>query len=129
MNKSILVVDDERHVRTLLEHTLNPFEEEDVQLNTSASGEEALDLCRQNPPDIIFIDVGMPGMGGYALCDALHSEPCTQHTQIVLMIDMGREPDLTRCNSTRVVDVITKPFDPDRIRLLTGKLLGIHVEL
>lgn len=129
MNKTILVVDDERHVRTLLEHTLSPFEEENVQLDTAESGEQALDLCRQAPPDIIFIDVGMPGMGGYALCESLHADPATKHTQIVLMIDMGREPDLNRCKSAQVTDIITKPFDPDRIRLLTGKLLGIHVEL
>jgi two-component system, OmpR family, alkaline phosphatase synthesis response regulator PhoP len=129
MKKCILVVDDERHVRTLLERTLDPFEEVNVDLMTAASGEDALELCRQKPPDLVFVDVGMPGIGGYAFCEALRSEPATQHATIILMIEMGREPNLDRCKAAQVAEVVTKPFDPDHIRLLTGKLLDIDVEL
>ncbi len=64
MNKRVLVIDDERHVRTLLETTLDPFEEVGVEVATAASGEEGLERCRNAPPDLIFVDVAMPGIGG-----------------------------------------------------------------
>lgn len=129
MSKRILVVDDERHVRTLLEHTLVPFEEVDVVLSFAASGEDGLELCRENAPDLIFVDEGMPGIGGIAFCEAIRTEPTTRHARVVLMVDMGREADAARCNAAGIVEVITKPFDPDHVRLLTGKLLDILVEL
>ena len=129
MRKRILIVDDERHVRTLLERTLDPFEDVDVELVMASSGEEALEQCRQGTPDLAFVDVSMPGIGGYALCEALRSHPSTRDTAIVLMIEMGREPNPDRCRGIDVAEVVNKPFDPDHIRLLTGRLLGIEVEL
>ena len=129
MKKRILVVDDERHVLTLLETTLDPFEDADVELVTASSAEQALDLCRQSPPDLVFVDVAMPGIGGYALCEALSAEPATQHTKTVLMLEMGCEPNPNRCRGQSALEFINKPFDPDHIRLLAGRLLDIDVEL
>lgn len=129
MKRRILLVDDERHVLTLLETTLDPFEDADVELVTASSAEQALDLCRQAPPDLVFVDVAMPGIGGYAFCEALSTEPTTRHAKIVLMLDMGCEPDPDRCRTSSFAEFITKPFDPDHIRLLTGRLLDIAVEL
>lgn len=129
MKKRILVVDDERHVRTLLETTLDPFEDADVEITTASSGEQGLELCRHAPPNLVFVDVGMPGIGGYAFCEALQSHASTRHAKVVLMIDMGSEPNPARCRGAQVMAIVTKPFDPDHIRLLTGKLLDIDVEL
>ncbi len=128
MTKAILVVDDERHVRTLLEHTLSPFEEAGVTITVTATGQDALEACRQTPPDLVFVDARLPGVNGYDLCEALRSDPTTKHAQVVLMIDKGWEPSPGRCNDDAFAHVMTKPFDPEEVRLVTGKLLGIDVE-
>lgn len=129
MKKRILVVDDERHVRTLLEHTLDPFEDLDVELLLAASPDEAIEVCRDNLPDLAFVDASMPTMSGYELCDRLRAMPGGSSVHIVLLVDKSQPPEPERCGNASVVDVVTKPFDPDQIRLLTGRLLGITVEL
>jgi CheY-like chemotaxis protein len=128
MTKTILVVDDERHVRTLLEHTLSPFEEVDVTITVAATGQDALEACKRTPPDLVFVDARLPGVSGYDLCDALRADPATKHALVVLMVDKGWEPSPDRCSDDAFAHVMTKPFDPEQVRLVTGKLLGIDVE-
>jgi CheY-like chemotaxis protein len=129
MTKRILVVDDESHVRTLLEHTLDPFEDLDVQLLLAASADEALEACREHLPDLAFVDATMPAVNGYDLCDRLRATEGGGDIHIVLLLDKGQPPDTERCSGVGFADVVTKPFDPDQIRLMTGRLLGINVEL
>lgn len=129
MTKTILVVDAERHMRALLEHTLCPFEEVGVQLHSVENPEQAILFCKQSPPDLVFVDGGIPEKGGFILCEAIHADPATSHTRIVLMAERGKEPNLEGCKYARVIQIVAKPFDPDRVRLLTGSILGIDVEL
>ena len=129
MMKTIFVVDAERHMRALLEHTLGPFEDVGVRLNSVETLEQAVSFCKQTPPDLVFIDVGIPEKGGFLLCEALHADPATKYTQLVLMAERGKEPNLEGCPFERVIQIVVKPFDPDQVRLLAGSVLGIHIEL
>jgi CheY-like chemotaxis protein len=128
MTQTILVVDDERHVRTLIEHALSPFEEVGVTITVAATGQDALESCKRTPPDLVFVDARLPGVSGYDLCDALRADPATKHALVVLMVDKGWEPSPGRCSDNAFAHVMTKPFDPEELRLVTGKLLGIDVE-
>lgn len=128
MSKSILIVDEERHIRTLLEHTLSLFEEEDVTIRLAASGQEALEECRRSPPDLVFVDARLSDIHGKRFCDSLRLDPGARHTQIILMVDKGWEVDVHHEAGGSITHVIVKPFDPEALRLLTGRLLGIDVE-
>ncbi len=60
MEKKILIVDDEPHIRALLEQTLEDFEDEDVEILTAANGEEGLETIEEERPNLVFLDVMMP---------------------------------------------------------------------
>ena len=71
---TVLIVDDEQHIRLLIEQTLEELEDEGVELLTAADGEEALDVIRNQSPDLVFLDVMMPQPNGYEVCRTVKQE-------------------------------------------------------
>lgn len=67
----VLIVDDEPHIRLLLEQTLEEFEEKGVEIITAGNGKQALELIKKETPDIVYLDVMMPEMNGYDVCNAV----------------------------------------------------------
>src|SRR5258706_4201991 len=78
----VLIVDDERHNRELLEIMLKP---EGFLLLTAASGEEALAMIARQPPDLILLDVMMPGMSGYDVAGNIKNDPATQNITVSML--------------------------------------------
>src|SRR5687767_7021840 len=78
----ILIVDDERHNRTLLEVMLAP---EGFLLQTAASGEEALAMVAERAPDLILLDVMMPGMDGYEVTKRIKGDPATRNIPVIMV--------------------------------------------
>ena len=78
----VLIVDDERANRQLLEAMLTP---EGYQLTTASSGEEALSLIQSDPPDIILLDIMMPGMSGYQLAARVKGRVATRSIPIIMV--------------------------------------------
>jgi two-component system sensor histidine kinase/response regulator len=78
----ILIVDDERHNRQLLEVMLTP---EGFHLATATSGEEALAMVAQQPPDLILLDVMMPGMNGYQVASKIKGDLATKNIPVVMV--------------------------------------------
>src|SRR6202022_3838553 len=78
----ILIVDDERHNRQLLEVMLAP---EGFQLLTATNGEEALAMVAQQPPDVILLDVMMPGTNGYRVADQIKGNLDTKNIPIIMI--------------------------------------------
>ena len=66
---TILIVDDEPHLRTLIQQTLEELEDEGVELLTAANGEEALAIIESVKPNLVFLDVMMPKLSGFDVCD------------------------------------------------------------
>jgi CheY-like chemotaxis protein len=82
--RKILIVDDEAHIRALLEQTLEELEDEGVELLTAADGEAALALVAAERPDLLFLDVMMPKMNGYEVCRAVRSDLGLTDVTVVL---------------------------------------------
>ena len=80
--RRILIVDDDRRNRQLLEVVLGA---EGYALETADSGEEALRLVRQRPPDLVLLDVMMPGMNGYQVAAALKGDAATRQVIVVML--------------------------------------------
>jgi CheY-like chemotaxis protein len=74
MNKQILIVDDEPHVRLLMEQTLEELENEGVELLFAENGERALEIIKDEKPQLVFLDVMMPKMNGFDVCNCVKHE-------------------------------------------------------
>src|SRR5580698_2382463 len=70
----ILIVDDEPHLRMLIQQTLEELEDDGVELLTAKDGEEALETIREEEPNLVFLDVMMPRKNGFDVCHAVKKE-------------------------------------------------------
>lgn len=108
----LLVVDDQPQHMELLVQTLS----QDYQVYMATNGEQALALCRDDAPDLILLDVQMPGLDGFAVCKALKATPATAAIPVILVTarsDAGQE---THGLSLGAVDFIVKPINPAVVR-------------
>ncbi len=115
MNKIILIVDDEPHIRMLLEESLSELEDEGVRLLTATNGREALDVISAQKPRLVFLDVMMPELSGYDVCARVRSEATQPDIHIVMLTAKGQDADRQRGIEAGADAYVTKPFDPDGI--------------
>jgi len=127
MAKKILIVDDEVHIRVLLEQTLEDFEEAGVELFSVGNGLEALDVARAEQPDLIILDVMMPGLSGYEVCRQVKSDPDLLNAYVIMLTAKGQETDRLRSVEVGANEYVTKPFDPDYLIERAADVLRISV--
>lgn len=127
MPGKILVVDDEVHIRMLLEQTLEELEDEyGVEILTAENGEEGLDIIRSEQPDLVFLDIMMPYMNGYEVCQAIHEDKNISATTIILLTAKGQEVDRKHGLELGAERYMTKPFDPDEICETAKEILNLN---
>jgi two-component system, OmpR family, alkaline phosphatase synthesis response regulator PhoP len=126
MPKSILIADDELHIRALLEQTLEDLEDQGVELLIATNGQEALDTIKEAQPDLVFLDVMMPKLDGYQVCyEVKHTLQLTD-TCIVLLTAKGQEADQKKGYEAGADIYMTKPFDPDELLAKAQDILGLQ---
>ncbi|NDY57340.1 response regulator [Desulfovibrio sulfodismutans] len=126
MPGKILIVDDEVHIRMLLEQTLEELEEEHgVTILSASNGEEGLSLIRGEKPDVVFLDIMMPKLNGYEVCQRVKEDGETQGCSIVLLTAKGQEVDRKQGLEMGAAMYMTKPFDPDEVLKVARDLLGL----
>ena len=91
--KKILIVDDEVNNRLLLEEILEDFKEKDVEILLAENGKQALDIIKSERPSLVFLDIMMPTINGYEVCNIVKKELKLQGIYIVLLTAKGREDD------------------------------------
>jgi DNA-binding response OmpR family regulator len=123
--KKILIVDDEAHIRALLEQTLEELEDEGVELLSADNGEDALALVAAEKPDLVFLDVMMPKMNGYDVCQAVRSDLDLRDVTIVLLTAKGQDVDRLHGLDVGADEYRTKPFDPDELLELARDRIGL----
>jgi two-component system alkaline phosphatase synthesis response regulator PhoP len=124
--QKILIVDDEPHIRALLEQTLEDLEDEGVQLLTAGNGQEAVEIAAAERPDLVFLDVMMPRMNGYDVCRVLRTELRLPDIRIVLLTAKGQDADRQQGAEVGADEYQTKPFDPDALRDRARSWLGLE---
>jgi DNA-binding response OmpR family regulator len=127
VSKRILIVDDEPHIRRLLEETLEDYVDEGVEILAAKNGREALESIKKYNPNLVYLDVMMPEMNGYDVCRHVKKELKKQDVYIVLLTAKGQEFDKSKGIEVGADMYITKPFDPDHIFEISGNILGIKV--
>lgn len=125
MAKKVLIVDDEPHLRSLLQQALEDLEDDGVELLTAADGEQALEGIQAERPDMVFLDVMMPKKSGFDVCMTVKESSELKSTFIVLLTAKGQEGDRQRGLAAGADLYMTKPFDPDAILDKAREVLGL----
>lgn len=126
MPGKILVVDDEVHIKMLLEQTLEELEDEfGVEVLSASDGEEGLRLIQEHSPGLVILDIMMPRMNGYEVCRAVRANPDLAAVKIVLLTAKGQEVDRRQGLEMGATQYMTKPFDPDEVLTLARTLLEL----
>jgi DNA-binding response OmpR family regulator len=108
----ILLVDDNAVNLQLLFETLDG---QGYQLLVARSGEEALRIARKATPDLILLDIMMPGISGYETCARLKSDEATRNSVVIFLSALQSTEEKVKGLSMGAMDFITKPFDPNEI--------------
>jgi len=125
MGQKILIVDDEDHLRMLIEQTLEDLEDEGVELLTASNGEDALNTIIEEKPDLVFLDVMMPKMNGIEVCRRVKQELKIDNVFIVILTAKGQELDKQKGKEVEADVYMTKPFDPEELLSQARKVLSL----
>jgi DNA-binding response OmpR family regulator len=125
MEQKLLIVDDEAHIRMLLEQTLEELEDDGVNFFTAQNGEEAFEIIKTEEPQLVFLDVMMPKMNGMEVCRKVKKELELNNVFIVLLTAKGQELDRLKGQEVGADLYMTKPFDPEVILEKAREILGL----
>jgi two-component system phosphate regulon response regulator PhoB len=115
----ILAVDDDGDILELLRHTLS---REGYSVRVTTTGEEALVICKSDPPDLIVLDLMLPGIDGLEVTRRLKNDAATKDIYIVMLSAKGEEADIVSGLEVGADDYVTKPFSP---RVLLARLKAL----
>ncbi len=119
---NVLVVDDtETNIDIVLE-TL----EEDYELSVATNGEEALEIVESDPPDIILLDIMMPGIDGYEVCTRLKADKKTKKIPVIFLTAKSEVADEMKGLKLGAVDYITKPLSPPILQARVKTQLALY---
>ena len=122
MKKKVLIVDDEPNIIVPLEFLMK---QNNYDVQTAQTGEIAMDLISDWKPDLILLDIMLPGMDGYEVCQKIRQEKEFRQTKIVFLSAMARSIDIAKGMGLAADDYITKPFAIDyvvgKIKRITGR--------
>ncbi len=125
MAQKVVIIDDEAYIRLLIEQALEELEDEGVEILTAGNGEQGLQLIQAETPDLVFLDVMMPKMNGFDVCQAVKKELGLEHVFVVMLTAKGQEFDRQRGDEVGADIYMTKPFDPDVLLSLAEEVLGV----
>lgn len=116
----ILIVDDEPHVVDLVAYSLIP---ERYTIIKAYSGLDALNLIYKETPDLIILDLMMPGVNGYELCQKIKENSVTKHIPVIILSAKGEVEDKLRGLKIGAEDYLTKPFDPMELEARVERMI------
>ena len=121
-NARILVVDDEPQNIRLLQIRLQA---DGYAVLAANSGQEALELVQENAPDLILLDIMMPGMNGFEVCQRIRAEEATQFIPVVMVTALLEQEDRIKAIEAGADDFISKPFDSHEVLARVRSLVRI----
>lgn len=125
--KKIVIIEDEPDILEVLSYNLK---REGYEVNTATDGTAGLALVRRETPDLILLDLMLPGMDGIELCSSIKQNPQTQNCLIIMVTAKGEESDIVLGLGVGADDYITKPFSPRELVARVKAVLrrGVMVE-
>lgn len=121
MNKKVMIVDDEPFVREIVRVKLRQF---GIDVIEGATGPEALEKALRDKPDLILLDIMMPKMSGFEVCEKLKSHPETANIPILMLTARGEQTDKEKGERVGALDYIVKPFSPQKLAEKVMSIIG-----
>ena len=118
---SLLVVDDDPEIVNMLALRLG---KRGYKVSTANDGTAALELARREKPDLVLLDVMMPGKSGWEVARALKQDPETEHVKIVMLTAIGEKTNEITAPIYGADAHVDKPFEFDKLERVIGDLLG-----
>ncbi len=121
MKKKILIVDDEPNIVIPLEFLM---EQNDYDVKVAVTGEEAIEIIESFNPDLILLDIMLPGMDGYEVCQKVRRNPKLPETKIIFLSALARDIDIAKGMGLSADGFITKPFSISDVVESVKKFMG-----
>jgi DNA-binding response OmpR family regulator len=118
--KTVLVAEDEPDIRALITFSL---EYAGYRVIEALNGEDAVQLARDERPDLILLDVRMPRLNGYQACTVLKADASTKEIPVVFLSARGQETEIRQGLELGAEEYILKPFAPDELYRRVGGIL------
>ena len=125
--KKILIVDDEANNRLLLEEILEEFKEQEVEILLAKDGRQALDIITSQAPNLVFLDIMMPEVNGYEVCDIVKRQLKLLNIYIVLLTAKGQAEDKNKGFQVLCDRYITKPFYFNEVIAIAENVLDLKL--
>jgi two-component system phosphate regulon response regulator PhoB len=109
LGKHVLAVEDDKDILELITFNL---EKEGYEVTGVTSGEDGVDAARTEKPDLVLLDLMLPGMDGLEVCRRLKGDPNTSHVPVIMVTAKGEETDIVTGLELGADDYVTKPFSP-----------------
>ena len=122
MTKKILIVDDEPNIVISLEFLMR---REGFSVGVARDGEEALARIREDRPDLVLLDVMMPKVNGFEVCQAVRADPSLAAVRIVMLTAKGREAEIAKGLALGADAYVPKPFSTRDLVVQVKSLLGL----
>jgi len=120
LGKKVLVVDDDPNVGLLISAVLKKY---NYSVTTFCHGEEVLSFLKDNKPDLILLDLRMPGIDGYTLCKRIREAPDTRDIPVIILSGVSEVDARINTIELGADDFITKPFDVRELRARINRIL------
>jgi len=121
VKKTIVVVDDEKDILGLIEKILS-FNHYSIIL--AKNGKELFEILSKGKPDLILLDIMMPGNDGYEICNQLKADPETRDIPVIILTVLADSSHMEKGKTLGVSAYLTKPFEPKELERQIKRLLG-----
>jgi two-component system alkaline phosphatase synthesis response regulator PhoP len=125
MPNKVLIADNEAFIRSLIAQTLEEIEDQGTVIFSADNGLDALEIIRKEKPDLVFLDVMMPKLNGFEVCQAVKGDETLKHIFMVILTAKGQELDRLHGKQVGADIFMTKPFDPDQLIGLASRVLRL----
>ena len=122
--QTLLLADDSVTIQRVIELT---FAEEDIRVVAVSDGDQAIERIEADPPDIVLVDIGMPGRSGYEVAQHIKRSPRLQHIPVLLLAGAFEPVDQAKATAVGCNGVLAKPFEPQLVIARVKELLGVRI--
>lgn len=119
--KSILIIEDDPSFSRAINHIV---EKEGYDVSTASNGMTGLRMVKENPPDLLILDVMLPGLDGFEICSQLRSDPPTAELPIIMLSAKGQETDRETGLKVGASEYLTKPVNRELLLETISRLLS-----
>ncbi len=124
---TVLIADDKPEMRILLKAVLEELEDKGVELLTADNGKETLEIIKTKKPELIILDIMMPGMSGFEVCNTVKNVLEMKDIYILMLTAKAQEVDRQKGKDVGADIYMTKPFNPHEVFEKVAKVLEIEI--